>query len=294
MLLSLVFLKDSSSTLYACGHRMAKLSPIFTFVILCTVVFPSCLRLTVHGGQTKHINSTSTKTHHSSAKTPAKIHHELQQEPAGKTKENSTNVVRKRTMNTGHSLKNPVHFRSFPKSQKPVQIPASSPFVRSRLSSLRSSRFKPIHIYGSVPFQTFLSALSKSRGQGSPSPPVNRPYTAPSYTQASQEGQAAGVVGSSVRGEVGQFGATADKPLVPRQYPVPRAMPVETQGNFPPMFFNAPDPMSQPFPIEGDFPMVPGNMPYMDQPLEQPQEYPVEHHAIHHHAMHRKGKDKLG
>ena len=283
---------------------MAKLSSIFTFVILSyTFVLPSCLTvndsLTVNGRQTKHTNFPSTTTHFSSTKTSSRINHGLQltnntrkhgleQEGDGKTKGDSTNVLRKRTMDRRLSLKNLVHIRSFPKPRKPFQIRASSPFVRSRLSSLRSSTFKPIHIYGSVPFQTFLSALSKSRGQGSSPPPVNRAYTAPSYPQVSQEGQdgqGEGGVGSSVRGEVGQFGGIADKALVPRQYPVPQAMPMEAQGNFP-MFLNAPNPMSQPFPMRGDFPMLPpGNMPYFDQPHN----YRVGHHTAHHHS-HHKGK----
>ena len=274
---------------YACGHRMAKRSSIFTFVILYTFVIPSCLRLTVNGRQTKHTNhTTSATTHLSSTKTSSRINyglqlrnntrkHGLEQDRDGITKENSTNVLRKRTMDRRLSLKNLVHFRSFPKPQKPFQIRASSPFVRSRLSSLRSSTFKPIHIYGSVPFQTFLSALSKSRGQGSSPPPVNRAYAAPSYPQVSQEDQGAGGVGPSVRGEVGQFGG------MPRQYRVPQAMPMEAQGNFP-MFLNAPNPMSQPFPMGGDFPMLPpGNMPYLDQPHG----YPVGHHTVHHHSHHK-------
>lgn len=290
-----ILVKDFSSISYACCHKMANISDTISFGLLLIVVFLSYLcvnRSAVSGIRLKHSNLT--KELRSPRGDITKINNEFKMNNTSKDKgsrrqvqsriiHNKTNELRKRTMkgDTRLSLKSLVNRRAFAKALKSRRLQASSPLVRSRLSSLRSSTFKPIHIYGSVPFKTFLTALSKSPAQGNAASPVNRAYGASSLPQGTQEP-------SSMPQDATPGGLMQDKPMDLRQFPIPNGMPVpvplpmEGQGNFP-MFSDGPGPMMYPGPFQGGVPVYPENIPLFNNP----EAYHMDHHGVHHNLHHK-------
>lgn len=268
---------------------MEKLPNTVPSSTLYIVVFVSCLlmnRSDVHGNNATYANHATGMTNSSPKHTTNmnlsfhinKDGGTVRQVQRQQNTQNSKNELRKRTMeeNARLSLKKLVHIRSFPRPLKPHEIRAKSPFVRSRLSSLRSSTFKPIHIYGSVPFKTFLSALSQSSGQGNSASPDGRTYATPAFPRVSQEA-------INMQGGATQMGLMQDKTMVPRQYPVPDTVPQDAAENLP-MFADGPGPMINPGSLHGIIPAYPENMPY----FIEPEGYHVDRHTVHHH-LHRKG-----
>ena len=190
------------------------------------------------------------------------------------TARNTTNSVLKRTVKKGIVLKNMLTSSSPRRPLKLLRLKTASPFTRSGLTSLRSSTFKPIHIYGSVPFKTFLSALSKSNGQGAVAP---TPALQSDVPQTS----------SNVPVESPLLQAKA---LQARQFLSPGSMPlpVQPQGGVP-MFLQTPGGGFNGVPLEGPMPMFP------QENMANFYGYPMgynDHHNLHHH-LHRKGKDDV-
>lgn len=180
---------------------------------------------------------------------------------------NTTNNLLKRTMKQGAAgfvVKNMVTSGPARRPLKLLRLKTASPFARSRLTSLRSSTFKPIHIYGSVPFKTFLTALSKSRGEEAAVP-----------TPALQSDEPQVAQSSPVESPLLQAKALQTRQLLP-----PGAMPVPMgpQGAVP--GFGGP-------PLPGTMPMLPpGDMArFYNYPLG----YHHHHGDLHHHLYH-KGK----
>ena len=191
------------------------------------------------------------------------------------TRNSTTNNELKRTMKVGSkiALKNTVNSAPFRRPLRLLRLKTASPFVRSRLTSLRSSTFKPIHIYGSVPFKTFLTALSKSNGQG---------MTAPTPALQSDVPQVASAPNMPAESPLLQTKALQSRPL-----PSPGGIPVplEPQGGMP-MFLPGAGGGPGGLPLEGPMPMIP--QADMANFYGFPQGY-HEHHTINHH-LHRKGK----
>jgi hypothetical protein len=192
-----------------------------------------------------------------------------------KTK-NSTNTALKRTMKEGAriALKNTVNLPSLRRPLKLLRLKTANPRVRSRLTSLRSSTFRPIHIYGSVPFKTFLTALSKSNSQGvaGPTPAVQSqvPQVGQTLPNMPMESQLSGA-----------------KALQARQFLSPGAMglPVAPQGGMPMLLGGAGGGFNG-APLDGAMPMLP------PEDMASFYGYPVgyhDHHSVNHH-LHRKGK----
>ena len=246
-------------------------------------------KLTKTNGKSTNEHKAKIELHHGrlkgqiSFKNVSKIYGSVQngdslvrQVSSDKTK-NTTNNFLKRTMGEGTriALKNMASSVSFRRPLKVLRLKTASPSVRSRLTSLRSSTFKPIHIYGSVPFKTFLSALSKTNGQGT---------TAPTPALQSDVPQVAGQSSPSL-----PLGSPMlqEKALQNRQLLSPRAMPVPigSPGGAA-MFFKTPVGGFNEIPLGGALPLLP------QADMAGYFGYPVgyhDHHTIHHH-LHRKGK----
>ena len=189
-----------------------------------------------------------------------------------KTK-NATNSM-KRTLKvvSGSVFKNMINSVPLRRPLKLLPVKTVSPVGRSRLTSLRSSTFKPIHIYGSVPFKTFLSALSKSNGQdtGTSTPGYGSPVP------QAPEGA------SNEPVESPQAELLRERALQARQFPGLGPVPIGPQGNVPMMMDGPRGPFND-VPLGGAVPLFPpgGMASYFGNPLGF-------HHA--HHRLHRKGK----
>ena len=193
-----------------------------------------------------------------------------------KTK-NTTNNVLKRTMKegTGIALKNTVNLPSFRRPLKVLRLKTANPFARSRLTSLRSSTFKPIHIYGSVPFKTFLSALSKSNSPGPVGPTPALQSDVPQAAQTSPNVPMESPLSQAKALQARQL-------LTPGEMPLP----IGPQGGVP-MFMGGPVGGFNGPPLEESMPMLP------QEDMASFYGYPVgyhDHHSVHHH-LHRKGMD---
>ena len=255
-------------------------------------IFMLCLALSgIHGklveSRASNKSKTTTEIHHKRLKEAVKVKklsninkakevgETTRQVLHDKTK-NTTNNVLKRTMKEGTeiSLKNTVNLPSFRRPLKLLRLKTANPLVRSRLTSLRSSTFKPIHIYGSVPFKTFLTALSKSNSQGAAVPTPALQSAIPQVAQTSSN--------VPIESQLSQ-----DKALQARQFlsSGPMPLPVGPQGGMP-MFLGGPEGGFNGPPLEGPMPMSP------PEDMASFYGYPVgyqDHHSVHHH-LHRKGK----
>lgn len=190
------------------------------------------------------------------------------------TSHNSSDILLKRTMNYG-VVKNGANFALH--NLKPLRLKTASSTARSRLAMLHSSTFKPIHIYGSVPFKTFLTALSKSNGQSF------NPSLQPNTHVIRQ---------TSLRPLPGV------KPLQGRHFLTPgvnniRMMQQETV----PLFQGRAPPISLPAqlvggPLQGDLPAF--SSPQFNMAGYFPYPYVVyPNHPIIHHFGHRKGSNNF-
>ncbi|XP_028405801.1 fibropellin-1-like [Dendronephthya gigantea] len=227
-------------------------------------------KIELHNGRLK-----GQKSLKSTSKIPVQDGDSFVRQVSSEKIKNATNDVLKRTMaeQTSLALNNMASGVSLRRPLKVLQLKTASPSVRSRLTSLRSTTFKPIHIYGSVPFKTFLSALSKTNGQEN---------TAPTPALQSEVPQVAGQ--SSPHLPLGSP-LSQEKALQNRQFLSPGAMPVPIgpQGGAP-MLLQAPLGGFQGMPLEGGLPVVP------QANLAGYFGYPVgyhEHQTTHHH-LHRK------
>lgn len=186
----------------------------------------------------------------------------------GETKNTTSNLL-KRTMKAGTAfvVKNMATSGPTKRPLRILRLKTASPFARSSLTSLRSSTFKPIHIYGSVPFKTFLTALSKSRGQETPVPTPALQSDVPQVAQSSSN--------VPVESPILQAKALQSRQLLP-----PGAMPVPLgpQGGVPvPGFGGAPLPGAMPMLPQGDMAR------FYNYPFRYHQ-----HHDVHH--LHHKGE----
>ena len=250
-----------------------------SYIILA---FISCLVLsTVHGKTDETPGTKKSKTtnvlHRSRLKQAVVVKNKSARQDGGRSRQvlhgqtkNTTNKLLKRTMKEGTRFvgKNMVTSGQARRPLRILRLKTASPFARSSLTSLRSSTFKPIHIYGSVPFKTFLTALSKSRGQETPVP------TPALQSDVPQVGQSSSNV--PVESPLLQAKALQNRQFLP---PGAMAVPLGPQGNVPvPGFGGAPLPGAMPMLPRGD----------MARFYNYPFEY--NHHHVVHHNLHHKGR----